>query len=169
MASFQTESESADVINANYYQKALVCLFKFPIPKPYSKKLPLPSSTTVPYDLYTRSLTSSLETDPKAMELINALDEKRAAMLISLYSSGSNDEMLLHVNNYLPTLYHFIYAIEFNSTILKYDRPLQFEWRGYFSTTYNDILTSSNPTFELMMVLHTKVIISGNNFSGITV
>jgi len=152
MTSFQSASESADVINVNYYQKSLVRLFKFPIPKPHSKKLP-----PVPNDMYSRSLTSSVGVDPKALELINALDEKRSAMMISLYSTSSNDEMLLTINNYLPTLYHFIYAIEFNCTILKYDKPLIFEWHGYFSTTYNDILISSNPTFELIMVLHTKV------------
>ena len=157
MASFQSAviSDSADVINANYYQKALVRLFNFPIPKPFCKKLP---PTTVAYEMYHRSLVSSLGTDPKALELISALDEKRAAMIISLNStSSSNDEMLLSVNNYLPYLYQFIHAVEFNNTILKYDRPLLFEWRGYFSATFNDVLSSSNPSFELIMVLHAKV------------
>jgi hypothetical protein len=72
--------------------------------------------------------------------------------------STSFENKLLFVDNYLPLVYQLYESLLANGQPVKSDKELVFEWKLYLAPGNQPNFRSSDLQFEMMMLLHLKVI-----------
>jgi hypothetical protein len=93
----------------------------------------------------------------ESINLIEKLTLTRHDLHVSLISDSTPESKLAAVDNYLPNILLLMNTLHSQDKIT-FDRTLTFEWKG---TLHTDELyyKSAYITYEVLMVLHTKVFV----------
>jgi hypothetical protein len=133
---------SNDAIQVDKFHRACTEMYNFRVP---TMKL------TTDFKAAFKNSTNSEE----SANLIEKLTLTRHDLHVSLISDSTPESKLAAVDNYLPNILLLMNTLHGQEKIT-FDRALTFEWKG---TLHTDELyyKSTYITYEVLMVLHTKV------------
>jgi hypothetical protein len=108
---------------------------------------------------YQASLKSSIGA-PEAASFVAQLGQARLDMTNTLYyAAGSNDDKIRSIAAYMALVLKLSDA--FAAQKVQLDKELTFEWRGSITST-PDCSRSSDLLFEVLFLLHTKVMFAAH-------
>lgn len=137
-----------DAIQVDKFHRACTEMYNFRVPT---------TKLTTDFKASFKNSTNSEE----STNLVEKLILTRADMQASLISDAQPESKLAAVDNYLPNILLLMNTLQSQEKIT-FDKSLSFEWKGSLHTD-ETFYKSAYITYEVMMVLHTKV----NNFISV--